>query len=299
MVDPNLPAGLVAYLRRGKQPAYDAALCEAGTVTLLPLDKLKVEFFPMTPDSSDDPHAEESGSYLVAGVSLVASCKGYDPVGLLLWLPLDGRYGTWDGDHGTLRVFRAAVRWSAIARNVPRHINSQWGLEGSAPTSDLTPWGRHPYNAEQLHHPLPDIPEWYEANWVRRGVFRNGVQLRYPEELRIRIERHGDRCEVTFRTKRAEKDAEWSPQEELSLAADALEGIGFQLERGFWSQPKVAPGRPGADPSTYWSLSGYRAGKYRSLSRFYEESRHKGDAVHELGKELARLAKLQRFAADD
>jgi hypothetical protein len=117
--------------------------------------------------------------------------------------------------------------------------------------------------------------------------------------LRIRIERNSERCEGTVQTKKAEKDAEWSPPEELSLAADALERIGPQLERGFWSQPTVAPGGPGGEPSTCWSISGFRAGKYHSLSRFYEETRNKGDAVHELGKELARLAKLQRFEADD
>jgi hypothetical protein len=83
MADPHLPADLVAFLQGAKQPEYDPALCEAGAVTFLPLDELKVEFFPMTPDSPDDPHAGEYSSYLVAGVSLVASCDGYDPVGPL------------------------------------------------------------------------------------------------------------------------------------------------------------------------------------------------------------------------
>ncbi len=142
----------------------------------------------MDPNGPDDPHAGEHGSYLVAGVSLVASCDNYDPVGLLLWLPLDGRYGTWDGEHGTLRVFQEGVDWSAIAKDTARYINSQWEMECSAPVSDFTPWGRHHYNAEQFHRPLPDIPEWYEAEWVRRGVYRNGIQLRYPEGLRIRID---------------------------------------------------------------------------------------------------------------
>lgn len=299
MTDPNLPADLVAFLREGRQPLYDPALCEAGAITFLPLDRLKVEFFPMTPDSPEDPHAGEHGCYLVAGASLLASCDAYDPAGLLLWLPLDGCYGTWDGEHGTLRVFAPEVSWSVIARDLSRYINAQWGLEGSAIVSDLAPWGRHPYNAEQLHHPLPDIPEWYDARWVRRGIFSNGVQLRYPEELRIRIERDGECCKVTSCTKKAERDAEWSPPEELSLAADALEQVRPQLERGFWNQPTVAPDGPGGEPSTYWSLTGYRAGTYHSLSRFYDENRHRGDPVHELGRELARLGSLECFAAND
>jgi hypothetical protein len=60
----------------------------------------------------------------------------------------------------------------------------------------------------------------------------------------------------------------------------------------------MAPGGPGGESATHWSISGYRAGKYHTLWRFYEEDRHKGDAVHELGRELAMLAKLKRFAGD-
>ena len=298
MVDSILPADLVASLQQGKQPEYDPAKCEAGAVTFLPLDRLKVEFFPMDPHGADDPHADENGSYLVTGVSLLASCDGYDPIGLLLWLPLDGRYGTWDGEHGSLRVFGNEVDWSAIEKDPPHYLNSQWEFEGSAPVASLKPWGRHPYNAEQLSHPLPDIPEWYEAKWLRRGVHQNGVQLRYPEELQIRIERYAKGWEVTVRTRIAEKEAEWSIPEKLSLTADALEEIRPQIEDGFWTQPTRAPGGSGGEPATHWFIAGYKTGKYRTLSRLYEEDRHKGDAVHELGKVLAGLAKLQRFAAD-
>lgn len=298
MVNPNLPADLVAFFQRGTQPDYDPALCDAGAVTLLPLDKLKVEFFPMTPEGAENPHAGEGGSYLVAGVSLLASCDGYEPAGVLLWLPIDGRYGTWDGEHGTLRVFREDVGWSAIAENLPRYINSQWGLDGAAPVSDLIPWGRHPFNAEQLYHPLPDIAEWYEVKWVRRGEYRNGVQLRYPKELRIRIESNNQGIEITARTKKAEKDAEWSPPDTYSLGPGSLERIAPQLERGFWSQPTVAPGRPGGEAETYWTISGFKAGKYHLLRRFYEAGRGEDDPVHEMGKALARFAKLEHFMAD-
>jgi hypothetical protein len=36
----------------------------------------------------------------VLGVNLVASCTGdYEPVGFLLWLPVERRYGIWDSSH--------------------------------------------------------------------------------------------------------------------------------------------------------------------------------------------------------
>ena len=299
MVDPNLPADLVAFIHCGKQPDYNKASCEAGAVEFLTLDKLKVEFFPMTPESPDDPHAGECGSYLVPGVSLISVCDNYDPVGLLLWLPLDRRYGTWDGEHGTLRVFPEEVDWSMIANDLPHYINSQWGLEGSAPLTEFVPWGHHPHNAEQLYRPLPDISEWYEAQWLRRGVYRDGVQLRYPEELRIRIERDDERFRLTLWTKKAENGAEWSTPQELAVAPDTLDRMSAELDRGFWNQPESAPGGPGGEPSTSWSFEGYRPGEYRMLFRFYEEDRDSGEPVHELGRALARLAKVQHFEAND
>lgn len=295
MNDRNLPADLVEYLQQGAQPDYDPAQCEAGVVKLLPLEKLKVEYFPMSPDTPDDPHAGEYGSYLVIGVSLLAECEGYRPDGLLLWLPLDGRYGTWDGEHETLQVFDVDVNWSEISKDLPRYINSQWGLDGSAPISGLVPWGRHPYNAEQLNHALPDIPEWYELSWCRRGEYRDGVQLRYPEELRIRVDQIGDQCRVTVSTKKAEQGAEWSLPEVFFEPSKSLERMRTQLDHGFWRQPTAAPGRPGGETSTYWCISGFVPVKYHSLHRFYEEGAESGDPVHGLGKEFARLAKLKQF----
>jgi hypothetical protein len=297
MADLNLPEDLVAFLRAGKQLEYDPVACEAGAITFLPLDRLKVEFFPMDGEGPDDPHAGESGSYLVKGVSLVASCDGYDPVGLLLWLPLDGRYGVWDGEHGTLRVFGPEVSWSRIAGDLPRHINAHWEPDSSVPVSDLAPWGRHPYNPEQVSHPLPDLPEWYEARWARRGVYRDGVQLRFPEELQIRVECAGGRCEVSAQVKKAEEAAAWSPAARRVLRPQEWQQVQPWLEAGFWQQPSMGGGHPG-ETATMWSFSGYRDGHYHRLFRSYDESGGEGDAVHELGKHLARLANLRRFDAD-
>ena len=161
MADLNLPDDLAAFLRTGRQLEYHDD--EAGIVTSLPLDRLRVEFFPMSSTSPEDPHGGE-GSYLVKGVRLIAS--GYDlitpnlgPVASLLWLPLDKRYGWWDGDHGTIGVFGPDVGWSDITRDLPQYINPEWGLARSAAVTDLIPWPKHPHNPEQLCHPLPDIAE--------------------------------------------------------------------------------------------------------------------------------------------
>jgi hypothetical protein len=295
MGDLNLCDDLVEFLRAGRQLRYDPGVCEVGTVTMLPLDALRVELFPMTETGPEDPHRGESGCWLVRGVSLLATCEAYDPVGLLLWLPLDERYGTWDGEHGTLRVFAADVNWQQVASDFPRYINAQWDLDGAALLTDLTPWQRHTYNAEQAHHPLPDIAEWYEAKWVRRGVYRDGVQLRYPEEMRIRIERIDDRCEAIAEVKKAEPDADWSMPIRQVVMLEELARMQPALEAGFWNQPSMASGSHARETDTMWSVSGYRAGMYHKLFRSYDEGGSEGDAVHEMGKQAARLARIPRF----
>lgn len=291
----NLPDDLIAFLRAGNQPEYDPTTCEAGAVILSPLDQLKAEFFPMTSEDSADPHAGEGGSYLVTGVSLIASCENYDPIGLLLWLPLDGRYGTWDGEHGTLRVFEPDAKWSEMAGDLPRYVNAQWGLDGSVPVSDLIPWPRHTYNPEQLHHPLPDISEWYEVSWVRRGQVRKGVQVRFPEELKIRVERVGDNWEITSQTKPPSEGATWSPTEIRQVRSQEWDRMPPSPETGFWDQPSVGEANYPGETDTMWTMTGFRDRQFHRLFRSYDERTAVEDPVHEFGVRMARLAGIDRF----
>lgn len=297
MASLNLPVDLVSFLQSGKMLEYDPADCEAGLVTLLPVDRLRVEFFPMVSENPDDPHAGESGCYLVTGVSLIATCDGYDPEGLLLWLPLDERYGLWDGEHGTLFVFDPEIRWTAISSDFSRYINAEWCLEGSAPVTDLIPWIKHGYNAEQTCHPLPDLAEWYEAKWVRRGECRDGVQIRYPEEASIRVEDNGERYTVSSKFKNAENAASWSPCNTRNVPLEEWQEFQPGLESGFWNQGSMARTNHSGETSTMWTVSGFRNGMYHHLFRSYDEDGANGDAVHEFGKQLASIARLHHFEA--
>ena len=158
----DLPTDLVAFLAAGKQLEYDPAACEAGAVTLLLPPKLKLERFPVemsgSPFFEQDPHYPEVHSYLVLGVNLVASCTGgYDPVGLLLWLPVEKRYGVWDSSHCTIRMFGPEITWERIAAAPAQHINAGWtGIDLDAPPmEDLVPWPIHPYGEAQVYDPQP------------------------------------------------------------------------------------------------------------------------------------------------
>ena len=135
----DLPADLVSFLADGKQLEYDPTPCEAGTVTLLPLSKMQLERFPVetsgAPFFEQDPHFPQVNSYLVLGVNLVLSCTGgYEPEGLLLWLPVERRYGIWDSSHCGIQVFGPEVTWERIAADPVPHINAGWtGIDPNAP----------------------------------------------------------------------------------------------------------------------------------------------------------------------
>jgi hypothetical protein len=160
--DLNLPADLVSFLVSGKQLEYDPAACEAGAITLLPLTDLKLQRFPVETGSlkefKQDPHYPNHNSYLVSGVDLVAGCSGgYDHESLLMWLPVEARFGIWDSSHCGIRVFGPDVTWEQIVADPVSHINAGWtGIDPKAPPmEDLIPWPNHPYGDCQVYDPQP------------------------------------------------------------------------------------------------------------------------------------------------
>jgi hypothetical protein len=161
--DLDLPDHLVAFLAAGKHLEYDPAPCEAGAITLLQLSQLKRERFPVetsgSPFFDQDPHFPEVSSYLVLGVNLVAGCSAdYDPVGLLVWLPIEKRYGVWDSSHCRIQMFGPEITWERIVAAPARHLNAGWtAIDPQAPPmEDLVPWLAHPYGTSQVYVPQPD-----------------------------------------------------------------------------------------------------------------------------------------------
>ncbi|MBI5352340.1 MAG: hypothetical protein HZB50_06840 [Chloroflexi bacterium] len=123
------PQDLVSFLKSGEQLSYDTDECEPGQISLLSFDELSLgEVYidsEESPLAKKDPHAGEEGYYSVPAINLVADCDGYDPEGILIWLPDQKVFGTWDIDHWDVLIF-PDVTWSDIVSDPAKYINAQW-----------------------------------------------------------------------------------------------------------------------------------------------------------------------------
>jgi hypothetical protein len=151
MVVADFPEDLIAFLLDGSPRALDAG--SYGTVNLVPLDELRAETLEVTPNLSpfadDDPHRLDGGYYAVPAVNLVEGSPrpGFDfPAWLLLWLPNERRYGSYDLDHGDLMMFAPEIGWSDIASDPGPFVQaSDGGGDGPVSLCYLKPWPRYPY----------------------------------------------------------------------------------------------------------------------------------------------------------
>jgi hypothetical protein len=134
----NLPDDTTEFLRAGRQFQYDHSRIEAGEVRLKSLDQLTLGEVWIGTDLEGDPHAREGGYYAIPAVSLTGECKSYSPEFILLWLPRERVFGTWDCDHWVLKVFRGAS-WSDIVASPASYLNAQWDYTDKLGTQ-FVPW---------------------------------------------------------------------------------------------------------------------------------------------------------------
>jgi hypothetical protein len=157
----RLPSDLELFLREERQLIYDPLSCEAGKVSMIKWRHLKLERFPVETRRLDnykeDPKYPELNSYLVLGVDLLCDCVEYDSRGLLLWLPLEEKYGIWDSTNCQIHTFAPEVTWTRIVTDPSKYINSGWSYinRPSVPMTRLVPWPNHPYHHRQVYDPMP------------------------------------------------------------------------------------------------------------------------------------------------
>ncbi len=115
----NLEIPLVNFIQSGKQLKYAFDKTEPGFVGLHVLDDLKKDVVYI-----EGPIEGES-YYKIPAISLTNENEHYDPEFILLWLPNEQLYGTWDCDHWHLYVFNNTT-WNDVIENPAPYINCQW-----------------------------------------------------------------------------------------------------------------------------------------------------------------------------
>jgi hypothetical protein len=140
----GLPADLIAFLRDGRQLAFDHRVTNIGPISLKQLDHLRFDELPVitegTPQESKDPHHGENGHYILRVVDLIGESELYSPEGLLAWFPDYRTFGSWDADHLTAISF-PRVSWSKIVAAPVKYLDAQWDPH-SKTAKYIEPW-RH------------------------------------------------------------------------------------------------------------------------------------------------------------
>jgi hypothetical protein len=139
----NLPTEAIEFLRENRQLEYDHTRIEAGQVKLKQLDELAEGEVWIGTELPGDPHFGEDGYHAVPAVSLMGECEGYDSEFILLWLPSEKLFGTWDCDHWVLKVFRDA-NWSDIVANPAPYLNAQRDVNDNLGAA-FVPWAQYEF----------------------------------------------------------------------------------------------------------------------------------------------------------
>jgi len=115
----SLDKFLIDFLKSGKKLDYNYDQAEPGFVGVCSHEDLEEGTIYI-----EGPEQGES-YYEIPAVNLTNDNEYYDPEFILLWLPKEKKYGTWDCDHWNLYIFENA-EWKDIEQSPLPYINCQW-----------------------------------------------------------------------------------------------------------------------------------------------------------------------------
>ena len=72
------------------------------------------------------------------GYSLIKTCKGYSPKGVLTWFPAFKAYGSADTDHQRIIIY-PGITWTDIVDAPTWYVNGQWYPERVS-HKEINPW---------------------------------------------------------------------------------------------------------------------------------------------------------------
>jgi hypothetical protein len=149
----HLPSDLDEYLLSGRQLSYDVENCICGKLRTNDKQKLMSENIEVALIDAHYPSRKQLesgpwGHYIIPSVSLTAECDDFEPAHILLWLPNEELYGTYDPHHSWLGIF-PNTRWSDIEENPLPFINAQWQDHQRKLAIPFDPRGRYDIIYEQ------------------------------------------------------------------------------------------------------------------------------------------------------
>ncbi|CAM1363297.1 hypothetical protein [Tenacibaculum xiamenense] len=115
----ELPNDLTQFLQSKSQLNYDYKSVEPDFVGIIDFNNLKLGKIYIEGNVSGKSY------YEIPAVNLTNQCEYYAPEYILLYLPNEKLYGTWDADHWTLYVFPNA-NWNHIVKTPEAYIDYQW-----------------------------------------------------------------------------------------------------------------------------------------------------------------------------
>ena len=138
---------LEAFLKKGLSLKYEISQSECGQLTLKNYSDLTEEIIEVELEEDHYSSVEQLkngpyGHYKITAVNLIESCQAYFPDHIILWLPHEESFGTFDTDHSRLSIFEN-IEWSHITKNPLPYINSQWNDHGHQISKPFDPRGKY------------------------------------------------------------------------------------------------------------------------------------------------------------
>jgi len=115
----NLPTDLTDFLNSKSELKYNHKSVEPDFVGIIDFEKLEIGKVWIEGET------DKKSYYEIPAINLTDECEFYDPEFILLYLPTEKLYGTWDSDHWNLYVF-PNTSWTEIIKNPAPYINQQW-----------------------------------------------------------------------------------------------------------------------------------------------------------------------------
>lgn len=146
-----IPDDLQRFLAHTRKFSANFKKSETGGVSLISAKEVRLGWLYVAPSSTRrDPNRNSDGCYYVAAVNLIKKCKNYSPYGILVYLPIEGLYATWDCDHAVLYAF-PKVTWKDIVADPLQFTEYQWNP--SSTQVELKLWERYEFKTTEERHP--------------------------------------------------------------------------------------------------------------------------------------------------